>query len=152
MPEPAAAIRGHWTVEVQHHVRLTTGLRRCGRPPHSTTPPATGPYSPSAAPPTSAVCDAASAHSPHAIPTSVVDNGFRPARVPAHDVEPQSEKVPGTGLEPVRPRGAARFKLAVSAFHHPGRPRDRLSGVRAYPDTSPEQRNPRPMLSYFIDA
>lgn len=30
--------------------------------------------------------------------------------------------VPGTGLEPVRPRGAARFKLAVSAFHHPGRP------------------------------
>ncbi len=31
-------------------------------------------------------------------------------------------EVPGTGLEPVRPRGAARFKLAVSAFHHPGRP------------------------------
>jgi hypothetical protein len=28
--------------------------------------------------------------------------------------------VPGTGLEPVRPQGAARFKLAVSAFHHPG--------------------------------
>lgn len=31
-------------------------------------------------------------------------------------------EVPGTGLEPVRPQGAARFKLAVSAFHHPGRP------------------------------
>lgn len=28
--------------------------------------------------------------------------------------------VPGAGLEPARPRGAARFKLAVSAFHHPG--------------------------------
>lgn len=34
----------------------------------------------------------------------------------------ERSEVPGTGLEPVRPRGAARFKLAVSAFHHPGRP------------------------------
>lgn len=32
--------------------------------------------------------------------------------------------VPGAGLEPARPRGAARFKLAVSAFHHPGKARD----------------------------
>src|SRR4051812_1212561 len=31
--------------------------------------------------------------------------------------------VPGAGLEPARPRGAARFKLAVSTFHHPGVPR-----------------------------
>lgn len=42
------------------------------------------------------------------------DCGPRPAS--------QGREVPGTGLEPVRPRGAARFKLAVSAFHHPGRP------------------------------
>lgn len=47
--------------------------------------------------------------------------------------------VPGTGLEPVRPRGAARFKLAVSAFHHPGRPwapSDGSEPIRTHPPNS----------------
>jgi hypothetical protein len=56
-------------------------------------------------------------------------SGARPTRAPrdrrwatgcARSVRQQGLGVPGTGLEPVRPRGAARFKLAVSAFHHPG--------------------------------
>lgn len=58
-------------------------------------------------------------------------------------------KVPGTGLEPVRPRGAARFKLAVSAFHHPGLARgsalahDPIRGARC------DLPNSGSMLSYL---
>jgi hypothetical protein len=33
--------------------------------------------------------------------------------------------VPGAGLEPARPEGPVRFKLTVSAFHHPGEVPDR---------------------------
>lgn len=72
--------------------------------------------------------------------------GIRPSAGP----EPRGEWVPGAGLEPARPRGAARFKLAVSAFHHPGwraAPRRDLTlsgGV-------PHQRSGSAMLSYFID-
>lgn len=61
-------------------------------------------------------------------------------------------EVPGTGLEPVRPRGAARFKLAVSAFHHPGRPWAPHRAFRAYREASPEQRAHDAMLSYFIEV
>lgn len=48
--------------------------------------------------------------------------------------------------------GAARFKLAVSAFHHPGRPWAPRRVLRAYRGTSPEQGAGVPMLSYFIGA
>ena len=61
---------------------------------------------------------------------SAVEGRYIPCAqgAPMHTVSPKhfsrsatvSTVVPGTGLEPVRPRGAARFKLAVSAFHHPG--------------------------------
>lgn len=48
-----------------------------------------------------------------------------PEMRPAHLEPPMpAGDVPGAGLEPARPRGAARFKLAVSAFHHPGTARD----------------------------
>src|SRR5690606_5067079 len=48
--------------------------------------------------------------------------------------------------------GAARFKLAVSAFHHPGRPWAPLRACRAYRSASRELRGGGPMLSYFIDV
>lgn len=49
------------------------------------------------------------------------------------------------------PEEAARFKLAVSAFHHPGVGARLRLGTRPYPGASLEQRNIRSMLSYFID-
>ncbi len=45
-----------------------------------------------------------------------------------------SRLVPGAGLEPARPSRPTRFKLVVSAFHHPGTGlRDRFVHRRAHP-------------------
>lgn len=94
-------------------------------------------------------------------------SGARPMRAPrggrwatgrALSVRPLALGVPGTGLEPVRPRGAARFKLAVSAFHHPGaapwvvRARTSLpigEQPRAYPGARPRTANRRTEVVLF---